>query len=121
VPLAIVVQEARDYLESIPGLTLPPTFTNPKLEAIATRKTAIGLGWMGLTALPSAGPALDRLADAVLRLTSIEVRRALRPDDRDMQATLNEEERAVQTSLEVLERTSPVSGFRFDVVGGDGG
>lgn len=121
-PAAVTETEVRDALEAIPGLALPGTMTNPKILDIITRKTAVGLGFMGLTDLPLAGVSLDRLKDAVVNMSIIQVRRYLRPDDAQYLSALNGEERGILEALrQNLEDTSEHTGTWFSVVGGNAG
>lgn len=115
---AVTASEVRDALEAVPGLTLPATLTDTKIDTIVQRKTSVVLTLRGATALPTAGQERDLIDNAVIDLAVIHIKRLLRPDSPEMMRALVDEERLIKRDLEVVESSSPEAGFRFDVIGG---
>lgn len=116
---AITPKRIRDAMEAVPGLTLPTSLTDSMLREIIRGKTAHVMAKRGVEVLPDAGTdTRDLVDDAVRNLCILDVKRMLRPDEGDYLRALSEEQRLIERGLDIVETSSPDSGYRFDVVGG---
>lgn len=117
--VALTPQDIRDHLEAVPGLRFPDELKDAKLRAVIQRKTAHVLRCRGIDALPRKdSQERDIINDAVLALVTIEIKRYLRPDEPEFLRALIEEEKLVNRQVSIVESTSRISGFRFQLIGG---
>lgn len=118
-PQAITAQDVRNILENHPGLSFPSDLTDSILEDQIQEETAVALTKAGLTSLPSSGTVRrDVINGAVKKRVCIWTIRWMQPSDEELQDAMNTLDKIISTDLDLLETSSPESGFLFRVSGG---